>query len=217
MLDVLMPVAGAVLLVGLLWAEKTGRTWISLACKAPISVLFVLYAVLQPHPLPWYYHLVLIGLILGLVGDVCLGLPGDTSFKIGLVSFLAGHVLYVIAFVRLAPLEGLYAWPVLIILGVSLAAFLWLRPHLGEMMGPVIAYVVVITAMVIAAWAVFTAPAQTACAAWVILVGAVIFYLSDLFVSRDRFVKNEWLNRLLGLPLYFGGQFLLAYSVGLVR
>ncbi|MBW2297136.1 MAG: lysoplasmalogenase, partial [Deltaproteobacteria bacterium] len=47
--------------------------------------------------------------------------------------------------------------------------------------------------------------------------GALSFYVSDLFVARDRFLKNESLNRLLGLPLYYGGQFLLAFSVGYLQ
>lgn len=217
MLDYLLPLAGAVWLAGMLWAEKAGRPWLSLCCKTCISCLFVLYAIIQPHPLPWYYYYVLVGLLLGLVGDVCLGLPGDTAFRAGLVSFLFGHVVYVLAFIRLAPMAGMFTWPVLIILAVSLLVFLWLRPKLGPMLIPVLAYIVVISAMVIAAWAVFSDPAQGRTTAWVILVGAVIFYLSDLFVARDRFVADQWINRLLGLPLYFGGQFLLAFSVGLVK
>jgi len=45
----------------------------------------------------------------------------------------------------------------------------------------------------------------------------VSFYISDLFVARDRFFKTEFSNRLLGLPLYYAGQFLLAFSVGLIK
>jgi hypothetical protein len=40
------------------------------------------------------------------------------------------------------------------------------------------------------------------------------FYLSDLFVARQRFVAPAFANRLYGLPLYYLGQFLLAFSVG---
>jgi uncharacterized membrane protein YhhN len=46
-------------------------------------------------------------------------------------------------------------------------------------------------------------------------VGASLFYLSDLFVARNRFVKKEYVNRLVGLPLYYTGQYLLALSVNL--
>lgn len=52
MLNYLLPLAGALLLVGLLWAEKAQRPWLSLACKTPISVLFVITAMIQPHPCP---------------------------------------------------------------------------------------------------------------------------------------------------------------------
>jgi hypothetical protein len=46
--------------------------------------------------------------------------------------------------------------------------------------------------------------------------GALSFYVSDVFVARQRFVKSAFLNRLIGLPLYYGGQFMLAFSVGLI-
>ncbi|HDP24776.1 MAG TPA: lysoplasmalogenase, partial [Deltaproteobacteria bacterium] len=40
------------------------------------------------------------------------------------------------------------------------------------------------------------------------------FYISDIFVARNRFVKQEFINRALGLPLYYLGQFLIAFSLG---
>jgi len=45
-------------------------------------------------------------------------------------------------------------------------------------------------------------------------VGAVLFFLSDLLVARDRFVAPGFGNRLLGLPLYYAAQLLLASAVG---
>jgi YhhN family len=43
----------------------------------------------------------------------------------------------------------------------------------------------------------------------------VLFYLSDVTVALDRFVTGRrFVNRAIGLPLYYGGQFLLAYSIG---
>jgi hypothetical protein len=49
---------------------------------------------------------------------------------------------------------------------------------------------------------------------FMVLIGAVLFYFSDIFVARNRFIKKEYLNRLCGLPLYYCGQFLLAFSIG---
>lgn len=86
----------------------------------------------------------------------------------------------------------------------------WLRPNLDEaMVGPVAAYVVVISVMVIAALATagFDLDGR-------IVAGAGLFYMSDLFVARQRFVAPGFVNRLVGLPLYYAGQILLALSSG---
>ena len=86
----------------------------------------------------------------------------------------------------------------------------WLLPTVPrELKVPVIAYMAVISTMV--ALAVST---HAAVADWRIPVGAAAFYLSDLGVARDRFAWPGLINRMVGLPLYFGGQLLLAWAAG---
>lgn len=216
MVNVLLLAAAFVLLIGLLVGERRQSQKLVLLFKTPLSCLFVVFAVVQTHALAWYYQYVLVGLVLGLVGDVCLALPGKKAFRAGLVAFLAGHVLYVLAFAGLARSVDWITPAHLIVLGVSGVVFWWLRPHLGDMLIPVILYITVITAMVAAAWVAFRNPTLPPAGAWTLLVGAVVFYASDLFVARDRFVTHEFANRLIGLPLYYGGQFLIAASTGLV-
>ncbi|MGB6065996.1 MAG: lysoplasmalogenase [Desulfomonilaceae bacterium] len=204
------------LLAGLLVAENQRRSGLILTFKTPLSALFVAVAVIQPHPILSYYHWILAGLVLGLIGDVCLALKGDRAFKAGLISFLLGHIMYVVAFLGLTrPSDWLTLGLVLIVL-FSLGAFLWLRPHLGAMIVPVVMYIIVITIMLVAAWVAFLNPEMNWRGSWSIFLGALCFYVSDLFVARDRFVKSQFVNPLLGLPLYYGGQFLIAFSVGLV-
>ncbi|MBM4327703.1 MAG: lysoplasmalogenase [Deltaproteobacteria bacterium] len=209
-------VVALALLFGLLVEEKKQRGNRILWFKAPLSCLFVLVASVQPHPLPTYFHWVLVGLVLGLVGDVCLALPGERAFRAGLVAFLAGHVLYIVAFASLTRSNDWISIVALVIVGASVAVFLWLRPRLGPMTSPVGAYVIVISVMLIAAWAAYCNPAIHPMGGAAIFVGALLFYLSDLFVARDRFVHRQFLNRLVGLPFYYAGQFLIAFSVGLV-
>ena len=204
------------LLIVLLASEQRGRTPQGVVIKGSVSALFVVTALVQPHPFPAYYYRILVGLVFGLIGDVCLALPGNRAFRVGLFAFLAGHILYVWAFADLARPED-WASPVqLVILLASIGAFVWLRPHLGGMTVPVVVYLVVITLMLMGAWAVFRHPGMEGTCRGVIWTGALCFYLSDLFVARQRFVMNQYLNRLIGLPLYYVGQFLLALSVGLV-
>ncbi len=216
MVNVVIAVLASGLLAGLLIAEKHTSTVRILIFKTPLSALFVLVALLQPHPVESYYHWVLAGLVCGLLGDVCLALKGDNTFKAGLGVFLLGHVLYVAAFTGLTlPPDWLtFAHP--LIVAVSLGIFLWLRPHLGAMTIPVGLYVLVISLMVAAAWVAFLNPDLNSKGALALLVGALCFYASDLFVARERFVKSQFANRLLGLPLYYLGQFLIAFSVGLI-
>ena len=73
------------------------------------------------------------------------------------------------------------------------------------MKAPVLAYMGVITAMVAAAWGA----AARDLSAWLV-VAAVAFFLSDLSVARDRFVKKEFANRAWGVPLYYAAQVLFA-------
>lgn len=215
MVNVAVAVLASGLLVGLLVAEKQGSTILILTFKTPLSILFVAAALMQPHPVESYYLWVLAGLVCGLIGDVCLALRGNTAFKAGLVVFLLGHVLYVVAFAGLAEQSDWLNFGHLLIVAVSFGVFWWLRPHLGAMKIPVGFYVIAISLMVAAAWVAFLSPELNRKGAWAILVGALCFYVSDLFVAKERFVKSQFYNRLFGLPLYYFGQFLIAFSVGL--
>jgi len=67
------------------------------------------------------------------------------------------------------------------------------------------------------AWAVFWKSSFQIYGRAFILAGSLCFYVSDVFVARDKFIKEEYQNQLLGLPLYYGGQFLLAFSIGLLK
>jgi uncharacterized membrane protein YhhN len=102
-------------------------------------------------------------------------------------------------------------------LTISGLVFFYLRPHLGSMLVPVIAYIIIITAMVIGAFTVLGDTALHSMGRFMVIFGAASFYISDLFVARDRFLKTEFANRLLGLPLYYAGQFLLAFSVAFIK
>jgi len=210
-------VVAAALLVGLLVAENRNKTGLILSFKTPLSALFVVTALIQPHPVPSYYHWVLAGLVCGLIGDVCLALKGNSAFKAGLVAFLFGHILYVAAFVGLTEPRDWLTPVHLLVAAVAFGVFWWLRPNLGAMLVPVALYIVVISVMLAAAWVAFLNPALNWKGAWGLFAGALCFYSSDVYVARDRFKKSQFENRLLGLPLYYAGQFLIAFSVAVVR
>jgi len=207
----------AVLLMpALLYFEKKESIPGKLITKTPLSLLFILAATVQHHPHAGYYHLLLIGLVLCLGGDVLLIFPQRKAFLVGLVSFLLGHVFYVIGFFSISTPAILSLLPALAVCLISVVVFIWLKPHLGSMTVPVILYVIVITSMVVGAGSVLFDKALPANGRWFVFIGALLFYISDLFVARNRFVAKAHINRLIGLPLYYSGQFLIAFSVGML-
>ncbi len=217
MLNTLIIIIAVIFLGALLFFEKQGRPGSILPVKTLLSLLFIITALVQSHPLPGFYYLLLIGLIFCLGGDVFLALPQEKMFLCGLVSFLLGHVFYVIAFFSVTELN-LWTWTGLgICLVLSGGIYFWLRPHLGSMNLPVLFYVIVITVMVVGACTVLGDSRLALSGRLLLFWGAVSFYFSDVFVARDRFLKPEFFNRLIGLPLYYFGQFLLAFSIGFME
>jgi uncharacterized membrane protein YhhN len=216
MFNSLIIIAALALLGGLLYIEKKENLVGVLLTKAPLSALFILAAALQPQTHRTYSFLLLVGLGLCLVGDICLVFSRKVMFLAGLIVFLLGHVFYSVAFFHLSQIKS-WIWVVAagaLILGVWI--YRWLKPHVGALKIPVLLYIFVISLMVCGAWSVAGDAVLVQRGRFMVLSGAVLFYVSDIFVARNRFIKKDYLNRLWGLPLYYCGQFLLAFSIGTI-
>lgn len=157
-----------------------------------------------------YGRWILTGLAFSWVGDIALlarGTPG--LFRLGLGSFLVGHLAYSVAFVVRGISLPVGALMAALLVGPVVLTLRWLGPHVSDSMRtPVRAYVAVITAMVAFAAATVAFGGN----AW-ILVGALLFYVSDLAVARERFVTPSVWNGVWGSPAYFLGQVVLALTV----
>jgi len=194
----------SIAVLALLVGEARGPKWLPWVAKPCASLGFVA-AAWSGGPDDAAGWTIVAGLVLCLVGDVCLLSRAKGWFLAGLAAFFAGHVAYAAAFVQ----RGV-AWPTVVLTAIALAVpavvvWRWLRGHVEPAMrGAVAAYIVAITVMV-------------ACAIGsgerLAIVGAIAFYLSDLSVARDVFVRRELVNRLWGLPLYYAAQLCLAATV----
>jgi len=205
-------IAATAALIGiLLFAERVDAAW-RLWPKAAASTGFITIAVASGAADTAYGRWVLAALALGWIGDVALVSKHPTWFLIGLGAFLLSHLAYVGAFGVLG-MRGIAAGVTLGLLVVpSIVIGRWLMPHVPrDMRVPVLAYVMVITVMVAAA----TGAASNS-APWPVLPAAIMFYGSDLFVARERFVSPAFGNRAIGLPLYYAAQILFAISTGIV-
>lgn len=194
--------AVALLLVAERRQSRSG-VWI---WKTVASTGFVAAAIAAGAEATAYGRLVLAALALCWLGDVLLIPKNPQIFRAGIVSFLLGHVAFLVAFLvrGVSPLGCGVALALLSL--PSVLALRWLSPHLSrEMKLPVTAYVGILSLMVVAA--VGTAARAPG---WSILIAAVAFFASDLSVARDRFVHPSFVNRAWGLPLYYAAQLLFA-------
>ena len=199
-----------VALAGLLVAEGWCQPWVGGTAKALASTGFVGLGVAAGALDSGPGQVLFAALILCMLGDLLLIGRSKALFLAGLGAFLLGHLAYAVSFGLSGlslPATGAAALALVV---PAVPVLRWLWPHVrGKMRGPVAAYIVVITLMVAT-----SAGALAAGAPWTVPAGAVLFYLSDICVARNRFVSPGSVNRYVGLPLYYGGQLLLAASAG---
>jgi uncharacterized membrane protein YhhN len=150
-----------------------------------------------------YGRVILCGLVLAAIGDVLLLLKSQIGFQLGILAFLLGHIAFCVAFfsrgISLPALEGVAF--ITTIAGLAVGRWLW--PYAGKLKGAVVAYI-----LVSAAVATHMARSNP-----MIALGAILFFVSDLSVARDRFIKEEFTNKLWGLPMYYAAEVLLALSI----
>lgn len=177
--------------------------------KPAASMLFVLAALALGGLESGYGRAIITGLALCAGGDVLLLSRDEKAFLVGVAAFASGHVAYIAAFILAGPAAGPALIAAALVTGTGAWRILrWLAPHLGKFRIPAFAYLAIISAMVVAAVAASIGTGQARIAA-----GAVLFFVSDISVARDRFIKEDFANRLWGLPLYYSAQLLLASTV----
>lgn len=176
--------------------------------KMTASTCFVVLSIAYGAVHSNYGLLILLGLIFSWWGDLFLISHSSLIFILGLFSFLFAHIAYCAAFITYGVelSHALYAFIGVMIPGLFILH--WLYPYLGKMRLPVLLYILFITIMVALASAATLSTGNL-----LIVIGAFLFLCSDIFVARDRFVTEEKINHLLGLPLYYSAQLFLATSV----
>lgn len=192
-------------------ADTAGRRRAAYVFK-PLTMLLVLALALQPSvsTSAFYAWMIIGGLLFSLAGDVLLMLPSD-RFAAGLASFFVAHLFYIGAFAGDA---GFGSAPLALLPFVLCGAALYtlLRPNLGRLEIPVLLYMLVISVMAWQAIARWLAVGQLG--ALLASIGAVLFVISDAALALDRFHRPIPAATLLKRSTYFGGQWLIALSIG---
>ncbi len=189
-------------------AVARGSTGLEYVCKPGALVALVgVAATLDPSygdVRAWF----VVALLLSLAGDVLLMLPSD-RFVPGLASFLLAHLAYVVGLTRhggSAAAVAIATIPVVAVAAFLGARFLRAARAAGqqELVGPLVAYMAVIAAMV-----------TCAVASGVVLaaVGAVLFMASDALIAETRFVGKRARAPVVIIVTYHLGQAGLTLSL----
>lgn len=165
-----------------------------------------------------FAKLVKLGLILGLIADVLLNLRfvfkkyGKIVFLVGILVFLAGHILYLCALIPIC--DHLIA-SIIIGVVVSLLILKWIFSKIEAQKAFKIFGVFYIGAIVImnaVAIAVLISNVNTGNIIFVI--GAISFLISDIVLILNTFGKETKFSlRVTNLALYYIGQLLIALSL----
>jgi uncharacterized membrane protein YhhN len=147
----------------------------------------------------------LLGLALGLAGDVFLLEKSDTRFRLGLAAFLLGHLAFVVSFTRLGVDPAGWSWLWGPVMFACLVATRRVLPgamlHGGRALAlPVAVYPVVIGAVVIMAFDTGKP---------LIALGAAVFAASDSILAVDRFVRPRTWAPVAVMVTYHLGQALI--------
>jgi len=177
----------------------------------PLTMAFIIsVAAAARPPVPASYKaLILAGLLSSLAGDVALMSP-DKWFEAGLVSFLAAHVFYILAF-KPGPGQPISTTILLPFIIFGLLMFRTLAPSLGRLKLPVLVYIAAITVMSWLAASRFIMMGGTR--PLLAFAGGVLFLVSDSVLAYDRFAKKLGPAQAIILGTYFPAQLLIALSI----
>jgi len=201
---------GCVALVALLFL---GQDLAAAFAKLVASTAFIALAIQVGALRSSYGRFVFLGLVFSWMGDTLLIGKTQAFFLAGLAAFLLAHAAYIAAFV----VKGINArWAMAAAGPIALLALIvstWLAPNLSPtLVLPVRIYTALISLMVIAAIGTRGRDASI-----LILVGALLFFMSDLSVAALRLVQTELPTYVWGLPLYYTAQVCLAISASQSR
>ena len=153
-----------------------------------------------------------LGLLFSLGGDVALMFMSDKAFLVGVALFLLAHVVYGMCFAIVGGLAGPLWGPAAVLGGIGIAFYAVMYRYLGSMRAPVAIYAVVISIMVWTAVSTHESQAVSPTQSWLVILGAILFYVSDVILAVAQFARPFRYSRLANLAAYYTGQLLIALS-----
>jgi uncharacterized membrane protein YhhN len=171
-----------------------------------LAIILMTFLNLSTPP-TFYQQLIIAGLIFSTIGDVLL--IDSSRFVQGLLSFLAAHICFIIAFYSVSSMLNLPSLGFYLVYVAGFLMVLW--KHLDKLKLPVIVYSLALAAM---SWLALSKTIehhnhQTFHA----FLGSVFFVASDSLLAFAKFKNSFRFAEVLILSTYFLAQWFIALSV----
>jgi len=174
--------------------------------KPLLMITLLLYFISASRGYPSWRFYVMAALVFSWGGDVFLMLDG--MFTPGLVSFLVAHIFYITAYQKTGAASGELRPLDVIKFLLFGAVVMWvLYPRLGDMLIPVLAYMLVLLSMGV--WAHKRRGATTTISFTLVSTGAMLFVISDGLIAINKFAFARPAGRMLVMYTYITSQYLI--------
>jgi uncharacterized membrane protein YhhN len=157
--------------------------------------------------------LTLLALFFSLLGDVLLMFVNQSPhfFTVGLVAFLIAHVMYILVFLKHKNKSKSALGFLVLLLIYALGLFYLLKDGLGDMLIPVIIYMIVILSMSTTAF--LRKDIANTLSYKLVFIGAIFFMISDSILALNKFYQPIPLSNISIMATYALAQYLIVIGV----
>jgi len=199
----------ALQLIAILFSWEDGRS-----VTKPLLMPLLALAVYATATHSKERSIVLIAIFFSFLGDSFLLFDylNPLYFIFGLVSFLLTHILYIVYFLAVKPVQPSllkqYPWIILLVLAYGFGLVCFLFPKLGDLTIPVIVYATVICSMLLCSFHIYRS--VNANAGRLFIGGALLFVLSDSLLAINKFNASFPYASFLIMLTYCAAQYFIA-------
>ncbi|MCB0398709.1 MAG: lysoplasmalogenase [Winogradskyella sp.] len=158
-------------------------------------------------------RITILALGFSVLGDILLMFVDQSPhfFTVGLVAFLLAHVMYILVFLKHRNKQKSIIGFVILLLVYASGLFYLLKDGLGDMLIPVIVYMIVILSM--ATTAFVRKGIVNSLSYNLVFVGAIFFMISDSVLALNKFYQPIPLSNISIILTYALAQFLIILGI----
>ncbi|MBU2929599.1 lysoplasmalogenase [Winogradskyella psychrotolerans] len=177
-----------------------------------ISLIFLFFKTAQSLPKA-LKNFTLLGLFFSILGDILLMFTEQSPhfFTLGLIAFLIAHIMYIMVFLQHRNQLKSPLGFIIVLLVYAASLFYFLNGNLGDMLVPVIIYMVVILTMATTAY--LRKDNVNILSYGLVFLGALFFLISDSILALNKFYEPLAYSNITIMLSYALAQYLIVIGI----